>query len=253
MENPKIKWMITGSIPILGNSHIYLGKKNNDLTATLLEWCLVSGTIPMPYFRLVKYYNLHICICICIIIISIIIIIYIYVHIMMGTWLYIYIHVTLGYDMIWYGIYTYYSGLQRFCFSNVPAGHFCRAWDPYHHQETLGSLLSQVPYTVHIQLYPNISQNILKSLSHNIPYIHTYVRTYVRTYIHRSYSNIHTDIQTYIQYNYMQTRCRTDLHVRSPETSQLQDFIEKVQAEPPKDRPRDSYVSGRTVGWIELG
>jgi len=51
----------------------------------------------------------------------------------------------------------------------------------------------------------------------------------------------------------MQTRCRTDPHVRSPETSQLQDFIEKVQAEPPKDRPRDSYVSGRTVGWIELG
>jgi hypothetical protein len=194
--------MITGSIPILGNSHIYLGKKNNDLTATSLEWCLVSGTIPMPYFRLVKYYNLHICICICIIIIISIIIIYIYMFIL--WWghdcIYIYIHVTLGYDMIWYGIYTYYSGLQRFCFSNVPAGHFCRAWDPYHHQETLGSLLSQVPYTVHIQLYPNISQNILKSLSHNIPYIHTYVRTYIHTYIDHTVTYIqtyrHTDIHT---------------------------------------------------------
>ena len=109
----------------------------------------------------------------------------------------IYIHVTLGYDMIWYGIYTYYSGLQRFCFSNVPAGHFCRAWDPYHHQETLGSLLSQVPYTVHIQLYPNISQNILKSLSHNIPYIHTYVRTYIHTYIDHTVTYIQTYRHTY--------------------------------------------------------
>ena len=158
MENPKIKWMITGSIPILGNSHIYLGKKNNDLTATSLEWCLVSGTIPMPYFRLVKYYNLHICICICIIIFIM------YVHIMMGTWLciYIYIHVTLGYDMIWYDmVYTHTivvfsdSAFPMFQL-DISAGHetptiIRRHWGPFYPKSLIQSISSYIP------TYPRIS------------------------------------------------------------------------------------------------
>ena len=154
MENPKIKWMITGSIPILGNSHIYLGKKNNDLTATSLEWCLVSGTIPMPYFRLVKYYNLHICICICIIIIYICayydgdMIVYIYIYTRnVGIW----------YDMVYTHTIVVFSDSAFPMFQlDISAGHetptiIRRHWGPFYPKSLIQSISSYIP------TYPRIS------------------------------------------------------------------------------------------------